>query len=72
MTKTLEAAIERLRQMPAERQDSLAQLLLHEMEEDERWQQSTERNAEKLRGFVNEVLEADRRGECEPLDPDRL
>ena len=72
MTKTLEQAIERLRQMPAERQDSLAQLLLHEMEEDERWQRSTEVNEGKLRGLVDEVLEADERGECEPLDPDKL
>jgi hypothetical protein len=72
MTKTLEQAIERLRQMPEERQDSLAQLLLHEIEEDERWQRTTEENADKLRGLVDEVLEADRRGEREPLDPDRL
>ena len=72
MTKTLEQAIERLRQMPADRQDSLAQLLLHEMEQDERWQRSTEAHEGKLRGLIDEVLEADERGECEPLDPDNL
>jgi hypothetical protein len=72
MTKTLEQAIERLRQMPAERQDSLAQLLLHEIEEDERWQRSTEQNPDKLGRLVRDVLEADWRGECEALDPDRL
>ena len=72
MTKTLEQAIERLQQLPAERQERLAQLLMHELDEDQRWLDSTAANAEKLRGLVDDVFEADRRGECEPLDADRL
>lgn len=68
----LEHAIERLRQMPEDRQDLLARLMLHEIEEDERWMLSTEVNAGKLRGLVQEVLEAEDRGECESLDPDQL
>jgi hypothetical protein len=71
MTKTLEHAIELMRQMPEERQDLFARLLQHEIKEDERWQGSTETHAEKLRGFVGDVLDADRRGEFEPLDPDQ-
>lgn len=61
MTKALEQAIERLKQMPEDRQDSLAQLLLHEIDEDERWQQSTTRHADKLQDLVADVLEAERR-----------
>ena len=72
MTKTLEEAIERLRQMSEDRQDALAKLLLHEIEEDERWQKSTANHADKIQGLVQDVLEAERRGECEPLDPDNL
>ena len=72
MTKALEKAIERLSRMPADRQDQLAQLLLHEMEEDERWVRATAAHADKLQGLVEKVLDADRRGECEPLDPDQL
>ena len=72
MTTALEKVIERLQQMPEDRQDALAALLLHEIDEDERWMQSTASNQEKLRGLVNDVLNADRRGECEPLDPDQL
>jgi hypothetical protein len=60
MTKALEEAIERLKQMPEDRQDSLAQLLLHEIDEDERWQQSTAKHASKLKGLVNDILEAER------------
>ena len=72
MTKTLQEAIERLQQMPEDRQDLLAKLMLHEIDEDEKWAKSTEANADKLRGLISEVLQADSRGECEPLDPDRL
>ena len=72
MSQILDQAIERLRQMPDDRQDLLARLMLHEIEEDERWMRSTASSAEKLQGLVKEVLEADDRGECEPLDPDQL
>ena len=72
MTKTLQEAIERLQQMPEDRQDLLAKLVLHEIDEDEKWAKSTEANANKLREFIGHVLQADSRGECEPLDPDRL
>ncbi len=72
MTKTLQEAIERLQQMPEDRQDLLAKLVLHEIDEDEKWARSTEANADKLRGLIGDVLQADSRGECESLDPDRL
>ena len=68
----LQQAIERLSQVPEDRQDALAALLLHELDEDERWSQSTAANQDKLRGLVEDVLAADRRGECKPLDPDKL
>ena len=72
MTKALEKVIERLQQMPEDRQDAFAALLLHEIDEDERWIQSTASNEKKLRGLVNDVLDADRRGDCKPLDPEQL
>jgi hypothetical protein len=72
MSQILDHAIERLRQMPEERQDSLARFMLHEMEEDERWQQSTAANAVKLQVLVRDVLSAVDQGECEPLQPDQL
>jgi hypothetical protein len=72
MTKILEDVIERLRKMPEERQESLARLMLHEMEEDDRWTSSTHQSANKLQKLVDEVVDADLRGECEPLDPEKL
>lgn len=72
MTKALQDAIERLQQMPEDRQDLLAKLVLHEIEEDEKWAKSTEASADKIHGLIGDILQADGRGECEPLDPDRL
>jgi hypothetical protein len=72
MTKALQEAIERLKQATEDRQDALAALLLHELEEDERWANSTAAHAEKLEGFVQDVLGANHRGEYELLDPDQL
>jgi hypothetical protein len=65
MTKTLQEVIARLQQLPEERQDQLAQWVLLEIEEDEKWMRSTSENARKLRGLVDDVLAADNRGECE-------
>jgi hypothetical protein len=46
--------------------------MLHEIEEDERWMQTTETHADKLRGFVDDVLQEDHRDEFESLDPEHL
>lgn len=51
--------------MPEDRQDILAKLMLHKIDEDEKWARSTEANADKLRGLIGEVLQADSRGECD-------
>ena len=72
MTKLLEEAIGRLRGMSEDRQDQLAGLLLHELEEDEKWMASTQAGEQKLAGLVEDVLAADGRGECTPLDPEKL
>jgi len=59
MTEKLQEAIDRLQQMPEDRQDILAKLVLHEIDEDEKWAKSTEANADKLRRLIGEVLQAD-------------
>jgi len=72
MSQTVDQAIARLRQMPEDQQERLAGLLLHEMEEDQRWLDSTAAHTDKLTSFVADILDANRRGQCEPLDPDTL
>jgi hypothetical protein len=46
MTTALEEAIERLRQMPPERQDAFARLLLREILADEHWMRSAAQHVE--------------------------
>jgi hypothetical protein len=72
MTKSLEIALERLKALPDEEQDSLAQLLLDEMDEDAKWDATTAKHADKLAKLTQEILAAHQRGECEPLDPESL
>jgi hypothetical protein len=72
MTKLMEQAIERVQALPANQQDQLARFLLSELQEDERWAASTAAHADKLERLVGDVLAEDARGDCEPLDPDRL
>jgi hypothetical protein len=62
MTESLQHAIDRLQQLPEAQQERLAQLLLHEMADDERWQRTTDVHADKLARLAQDVLEADRRG----------
>ncbi len=72
MTQLMEKAIERLRAVPESKQDQLAQFLLAELEDDEKWSRSTAEHEGKLRGFVEKLLQDDAGGVSEPLDPDRL
>ena len=72
MTHLMEKAIERLRAVPEPEQEALARFLLNELEDDERWGSSTARHADALGRLAERVLASDARGECEPLDPDKL
>lgn len=68
----MQEAIERLRAVPESQQDPLAEFLLHELAEDERWGASTKAHAGKLKALIDDVLADDAKGRCEPLDPERL
>jgi hypothetical protein len=46
MSPILEEVIERLRQMPPERQEAFARMILRELRADEQWLRSTALNAE--------------------------
>jgi hypothetical protein len=72
MTQLMEQAIRQLQALPASEQDRLAQFLIDELKEDERWAASTEAHANKLDGLIADILAEDARGETTPLDPDAL
>lgn len=72
MTRLMEQAIERLRAVPESQQDKLAEFLLHELAEDQRWSDTSAANGSRLKSIVDRVLADDAAGRCEPLDPERL
>ncbi len=72
MTRLMEQVIERLKAIPEAQQDGVAEFLLKELAEDERWAASTRENGVRLRGLIENVLADDAAGYCEPLDPERL
>ena len=72
MTRLMEKVIERLRAVPEAQQDGLAQFLMHELAEDERWAESTPTNGANVTKLVDGILADDVASRCEPLDPNRL
>jgi hypothetical protein len=72
MAKLLDQALERLRGLSEDKQESYARLLLHEIDTDEAFEASSAARPEALKRLVEEVLAADERGETEILDPDTL
>ena len=72
MTKLLSEAIDTLRQLPPHEQDRYASLLLREIEEDHKWDQTSVKHADKLRKLADQAIADDRAGMTEELDPDKL
>ena len=72
MIKQLEEAIEKMRQLPEDEQAVLARFMLHELEEDLSWRQTTEDHAGTLAALVDEIAAEDARGDCRDLDVDEL
>jgi hypothetical protein len=72
MTRAMEQAIERLKRVPETQQEELAQFLLHELEEDERWAATTQSRRPQLDRLIKDVLADHAAGKTRPLDPDAL
>jgi hypothetical protein len=72
MTKLLSEAFDTLRKLPDTEQDRYASLLLREIEEDRKWDQTSVKHADKLRKLADQATADDRAGLTEELDPDKL
>lgn len=72
MTRRMQQAIDRLRTIPESEQDALADFVLHELANNERWAKTTREHAENVRRLMEDVLRDDAHGRTEPLDPERL
>jgi hypothetical protein len=72
MTERLEQAIARLKTLPTDKQDAIATLILEELEEEQRWDESFARSPDLLAKLAAQAMAEYRAGETQELDPETL
>jgi aspartate/glutamate racemase len=72
MTERLEQAIARLQTLPADKQDAIATLILEELEEEQRWDESFARSPDLLAKLAAQAMAEYRTGKTQELDPETL
>jgi hypothetical protein len=72
MTRLLEEAIARVRQLPETDQDAIAQIVLDEIESERRWDELFIKSPQKLEKLADQAWAEHEKGQSEELDPDQL
>jgi hypothetical protein len=72
MTKLLEKAYARITQLPDAEQDTIATLILEELDSEDQWSQQFAASADVLSRLAQKALAEHRAGKTLPLDPDTL
>lgn len=72
MTKLLEQAIERVKILSETDQDAIAALILEELEDETRWDQTFYQSQNALAQLAEAALTEDRAGKTQELDPETL
>jgi len=72
MTKLLEEAFKKASQLPETEQDTLAKWLLEELQSEREWDRTFAESQDVLGRLADETLEAHKKGNCKPMDFDRL
>ena len=72
MTELLEQAIAKLKTRPISEQDAIAALILEELEDDNRWDESFARSPDLLTKLAAESMAENRAGKTQELDPGTL
>jgi hypothetical protein len=72
MTKLLQQVIAQIEKLPPDKQDALATLILEELEEDQRWDDSFARSPDLLAQLATEAMAEYRTGKTQELDPETL
>ena len=72
MTELLEQAIAKLKTLPIDEQDAIAALILEELEEEHRWDDSFARSPDLLAKLAAEAMAEYRAGKTQELDPETL
>jgi hypothetical protein len=72
MIERLEQAIARLHTLPADKQDVIATLILEELEEEQRWDESFAHSPDLLAKLAAQAMAEYRAGKTQELDPETL
>ncbi|MEA5619294.1 hypothetical protein VB711_15810 [Cronbergia sp. UHCC 0137] len=72
MTERLEQVIARLKTLPTDKQDAIATLILEELEDDQRWDDSFAHSPDLLAKLAAEAMAEYRAGKTQELDPETL
>jgi hypothetical protein len=72
MTELLEQTIARLKTLPTDKQDAIATLILEELEEEQRWDESFARSPDLLAKLAAEAIAEHRAGKTQELNPETL
>ena len=71
MTRALDTAIARIATLPPEEQDRIAQWLLDELKDEDRWTEQFENSRDSLSGLADEARSEREAGKATQLDPDK-
>ena len=72
MTERLEQVIAQLQTLSTDQQDAIAALILAELEEEQRWDDSFARSPNLLAKLAAEAMAEHRSGKTQELDPETL
>lgn len=72
MTKLLEQAVAKARELSEAEQDAIARLVLDEIESERRWDEAVRRSPGKLAKLADKAWAEHEAGLSEELDPDKM
>jgi hypothetical protein len=72
MTKLLEQAIAKIKNLPDNEQDIIAAIILEELEDEMKWEQAFSNSQDLLASLAAEAIQEYQGGETQELDPETL
>ena len=72
MTELLEQAIAKIKNLPESEQDTIATIILEELEDETKWDKSFANSQDLLASLAGEAMEEYAAGETEELDLEQL
>ncbi|MGL6343411.1 MAG: hypothetical protein ACRC80_30255 [Waterburya sp.] len=72
MTELLEQAIAKIKNLPDNEQDTIAAIILEELEEETEWGQAFANSQDLLASLAAEAMQEYQAGETQELDPETL